>query len=179
MLTLPYMRNDSMTSGARYHRVATSGISPTAQRGRSIRTLREALLFWIGGLDGLGRSCKTKVADFQVAIGVEQQVRWLQVSVDDCYQPGFEALARVLLRLTLGRMQRFERTARLVEEVLAVVVAKILSADDSVQVGLEQFLHQVDCLQLDLVEVRRGSPSLNESYDTGLMMSNTEMICGQ
>jgi uncharacterized protein (UPF0212 family) len=76
-------------------------------------------------------------------------------------------------------MQRFERTARLVEEVLAVVVAKILSPDDSVQVGLEQFLHQVDCLQLDLVEVRRGSPSLNESYDTGLMMSNTEMICGQ
>jgi len=84
-LTLPYMRNDSMTSGARYHRVATSAVSSASvmQHGR---TLGEALLFGVCSFDSLSRTRKTEVADFEVAIGVEKQVRRLEVAVDNCGQ---------------------------------------------------------------------------------------------
>lgn len=47
--------------------------------------------------------------------------------------------------LTLGRMERFEGTTRLVQEVLAVVVRQVLRPDHAVQVGLEELLHEVHC----------------------------------
>lgn len=50
-------------------------------------------------------------------------------------------------RLTFSRVKRLECSACLVQEVLAMVVAEILCADDTVQIGLEQFLYKVHCRQ--------------------------------
>lgn len=41
-------------------------------------------------------------------------------------------------------MERFERSTCLIKEVLAVIVTEILSADDSMQVGLKEFLYKID-----------------------------------
>ena len=70
------------------------------------------------------RSGQTKVADFQITVGVEQEVRRFQVSVQD-----------------ISRVHGFERTQRLVDEVLAVVVGEVLSTDNTMHVGFHQFLH--------------------------------------
>lgn len=46
-------------------------------------------------------------------------------------------------KLTLGGVEGLQRTTRLVNKVLAMVVAKILGADDAVEVRLEQLLDEV------------------------------------
>ena len=50
-------------------------------------------------------------------------------------------------RRTFSRVKRLECSACLVQEVLAMVVAEILCADDTVQISLEQFLYKVHCRQ--------------------------------
>lgn len=49
----------------------------------STLTLGEALLLWVGRLDGLGGSGETEIAHLEIAIGIEQQIGRLEVSVDD------------------------------------------------------------------------------------------------
>ena len=75
------------------------------------------------GLGGLDRPCEAKVADLEVAVGVQEQVRGLKVAVDD-----------------VGGMQRLERAEGLVHEVLRMVVGEVLRADDAVHVGFHEFL---------------------------------------
>lgn len=72
-----------------------------------------------------GRTGQTKVAHFQVAVGVQKQIRGLQVTVKD-----------------VGRVHGLERSQGLVNEVLAVIVGQVLGADDTVHVSLHQFLER-------------------------------------
>lgn len=44
---------------------------------------------------------------------------------------------------TVCTVQRLQRTARLIQEVLTMVVGQVLGPDHAMQVGLEKFLHQV------------------------------------
>lgn len=53
-------------------------------------------------LGGFYGSCKTKVADLEVAVGIEEQVRGFEVAVDD-----------------IGAVECFERAKGLVDKVLA------------------------------------------------------------
>lgn len=64
------MRKDSMTSGARYHLVATSEVS--LANGEGLTFGHEALV--LVGKGGLSASGKAKVADFEITVGIEQQV---------------------------------------------------------------------------------------------------------
>lgn len=73
---------------------------------------------------GRCRTSQTEVADFQITVGVQQQVRRFQVSVQH-----------------VGRVHRFERSQRLVDEVLAVVVREVLRPDNTMHVGFHQFLY--------------------------------------
>ena len=90
-------------------------------------TLSKALLLWVGMVDGLGASRKTKVTDLEVAVGVEEQVGWFEIAVDD-----------------FSRVECFQSTAGLIEEVLAVIVTEVLSTYDPVQIRLEKFLDEVN-----------------------------------
>ncbi|KAI6751336.1 hypothetical protein HG531_006032 [Fusarium graminearum] len=68
-------------------------------------------------------SRKTEIADLEITVGVEEEVGGLQVSVQH-----------------VGRVHRLEGSEGLVDEVLAVVVGKILCADDTVHIRLHQLL---------------------------------------
>jgi hypothetical protein len=70
-----------------------------------------------------GRSCETKVADLQIAVGVQKQVGGLEIAVED-----------------VRRVHGFECAQRLVDEVLTVVVGQLLCADNTVHVGFHEFL---------------------------------------
>lgn len=70
-----------------------------------------------------GGSGKTEIADLEIAVGVEEEVGRLQVSVQH-----------------VGRVHGLERSQSLVDEVLAVVVRKVLGANDTVHVRLHELL---------------------------------------
>lgn len=63
---------------------------------------------------------------FEVAVGIEEQVGWLEITVED-----------------VGRVHTLEGAECLVDEVLAVVVAQILGPDHSMHIRLHQLLNQV------------------------------------
>jgi hypothetical protein len=86
-----------------------------------------------------GRSRETKVADLEIAIGVKQQVGRLKITMQD-----------------IGRVHRLESTQRLVDEVLTVVVGKLLRTNDAVHVRLHEFLRFVN--QCFCVRSRRDIP---------------------
>lgn len=69
------------------------------------------------------RTSQTKVADFQIAVSVEEQVRGLEIAVEH-----------------VGRVHGLESAQGLVDEVLAVVVGEVLGADDTVHVRLHELL---------------------------------------
>ena len=75
------------------------------------------------GLDGLDVPRQPEITRFEIAVGVEEQLRGFEIAVDD-----------------IGRMEGFEHTEGLVYKVLHVVVGEALCADDTVHVGLHQFL---------------------------------------
>ena len=77
--TLVYILNDNITSGALYHRVATSGKSVCAVCAR-LTFRHEPLLFWIRSLCA---SRQAKITDLEVTVCIEQEVRRLEVTVDD------------------------------------------------------------------------------------------------
>ena len=72
---------------------------------------------------GSRRSSQTEVADFQIAIGIEKKIRWFEISVED-----------------ICRVHGLERSESLVDEVLAVVIGKLLSSYDAVHIRLHEFL---------------------------------------
>ena len=41
-------------------------------------------------------------------------------------------------------MERFQRTTSLIQEILAMIIAQILGTNDAVEIGLEEFLDEVD-----------------------------------
>ncbi len=67
-----------MISGALYH------------RGSDIFSHEAG--FRAGGLRGLHRPRESEIADLEVAVGVEKQIRWFEITVDD-----------------IGRVQRLKR----------------------------------------------------------------------
>lgn len=80
---------------------------------------------------GTNRPCETEVAHFEIAVGVDEQVRWLQVPVHD-----------------IRRVDGLEGTEDLVDEVLAMVVGQGLCSDDPVQIGLHELLDEVDLAEV-------------------------------
>jgi hypothetical protein len=80
-------------------------------------------------IGGCRRTSETKVADFQIAVSVQEEVGWLQISVED-----------------VCRVHRFQGAESLIDEVLAVVVGEVLSSDDSVHISLHELLYKVSPL---------------------------------
>ena len=78
-------------------------------------------------LRGIGAPCQSKVTDFEIAVGIEQQVGGFQVTVED-----------------VGRMHCLESAEGLVNEVLAVVVGEVLSANDAVHICFHELLDEID-----------------------------------
>lgn len=79
--------------------------------------------FRAGGFRGLHRPRESKIADLQVAVGVEEQIRWFEITVDD-----------------IGRVQRLKGAKCLIDKVLRMVIGQVLCSDDTVHVGLHQLL---------------------------------------
>jgi hypothetical protein len=73
-----------MTSGARYHLVATSVVRSAAVLcdGRALTFSHETLLLRVGHC-GLGAARQAKVTDFKVAVGIEEEIGGFKVPVDD------------------------------------------------------------------------------------------------
>lgn len=85
------------------------------------------------GKRGLCASCKPKVAYFEITVGIEEQIRGLEITVNDCIRS-----RRIHKgRLTLGRVESLQGTTRLVDEVLAMIVAEVLCADHTMEVRLQ------------------------------------------
>ena len=74
-----------------------------------------------------GRASKSEIANLQVAVGVQQQVRRLQVAVEN-----------------VGGVHGLQGTESLVNEVLAVIIGQILGTDNAVHVRLHELLNEVD-----------------------------------
>lgn len=84
-----------------------------------------------GGSGLLVTSGQTEVTNLEIAVFVEEQVAWLQISVNDVGAVDIEAASE-----------------QLVHEVLAVVVSQILSrVNHSVHICLHQVCHDVDILE--------------------------------
>ena len=81
----------------------------------------------LGCLDG---SCEAEIADLEVAVGVEQEIRWFQITM-----------------YNIGGVKSLKRPESLVDEVLSVIVGEILSANDTMHVCFHQFLNH--CGQTD------------------------------
>ena len=78
-------------------------------------------------LRGISTPCQSKVTDFEIAVGIEQQVGGFQVTVED-----------------VGRMHCLEGAEGLVNEVLAVVVGEVLRANDTVHICFHELLDEID-----------------------------------
>jgi len=66
--------------------------------------------------------------DFEVAVLVQENVAWLKVAMDD-----------------IGRVQEFEGSEDLVDEVLDMLSQKLLSgANHSAQISLHEFTNEVN-----------------------------------
>lgn len=106
-----------MISGARYHLVATSAsVSLTARNWLVPRlTLGHEPRLTLLGLDRsrLEPSGQTKVADLQLAVGIDQQVSGLEVPVQH-----------------VGRVDVLQTAQRLVDERLKVCVRQRLTGPD-------------------------------------------------
>ena len=86
---------------------------------------------WYQYIDVTNSPCETKITNFQNTIGVDQQVSWFDVPVDDFWS------VKVL-----------DSSEYLVEEHLDVVRGELLGGhDDLVQVALHQLGDEVDFLE--------------------------------
>ena len=75
--------------------------------------------------------CKTKVADFENAVGIDQKISRLDVSVND-----------------FSWMKILDSAKKLIQEDLDVIGGEVLRRnDDLVQVGLHQFCDHVNLLE--------------------------------
>lgn len=79
-------------------------------------------------------SRKTKIADLKVTIFIEQEIGWLQISMDD-----------------VGRVNVETASKQLIHEILDVVISKILArVDDSMHVRLHQICNDIDIFEAGL-----------------------------
>jgi len=81
-------------------------------------------------LSRCGRACKTEVADLKIAVGVQEEVGWLEIAVEN-----------------IGGVHGLQCAKGLVDEVLAVVIREILGANDAVHIRLHELLDKVDLLE--------------------------------
>jgi len=75
---------------------------------------------WFSSFD---RPRETEIADFEITIGVQKQVRGFKITMDN-----------------IGRVQRLERPKCLIYEVLSMVVGQILCSNDTVHISFHQLL---------------------------------------
>ena len=73
-----------------------------------------------------GRSSETKVTDLEVAVGVEKEIGGFEVAVE-----------------YVGGMHGLECTEGLIDEVLTVIIGKVLSPDNAMHVGLHELLQRL------------------------------------
>jgi len=74
----------------------------------------------------LGLSSSLFLVYLEVAIGVQKQVTWLEITMEN-----------------VGRVHTLECTQGLVDKVLAMVVTQVLCPDHPVHVCLHEFLDQI------------------------------------
>lgn len=81
---------------------------------------------------GPGATSETQIADFQVAVGVDQEIAGLEISVHD-----------------VGGVDVLEAAEDLVHEILHVFIReRLVGDDDLVQVRVHEFRHDVDVLEV-------------------------------
>mmetsp|Transcript_10913 Transcript_10913/g.27526 ORF Transcript_10913/g.27526 Transcript_10913/m.27526 type:complete len:305 (+) Transcript_10913:506-1420(+) len=115
------------------------------QLGRPVpprhHVLRHVLLFAVG-------PGETKVADFQVTVRVQEQVGWLEISVEH-----------------VRRVDVLEAPEQLVDEVLAVLVAERLrGANDLVQVRVHELIKDVHVFEDLPVGRWQDIPNLDDVF---------------
>jgi len=74
-----------------------------------------------------GRASEAEIANLEVAIGIEEQVGWLEISVEN-----------------VCGVHSLEGAEGLVDKVLAVVIRQILCANNTVHIGLHKLLDEID-----------------------------------
>ena len=113
------------------------------------------LLCHVLGAVVLLNASQAEVANLEHAVGVDEQVARLDVSVDD-----------------LGRVQVLDAPEDLVEEHLDVVLGKMLwGNDDLMQVRLHKLGDHVDLLEkVDVWRLKRVTVSPNSNIDVGVVL---------
>jgi hypothetical protein len=105
-----------------------------------------------------GRASEAEIANLEVAIGIEEQVGWLEISVEN-----------------VCGVHSLEGAEGLVDEVLAVVIRQILCANNTVHIGLHKLLCDVrkmnpGYLYTDVGEIRKKNTYLDEiDFGEGLI----------
>lgn len=107
------------------------GIALEAQHdlGSTVPTGSDIFCHVTGVLLGINReaSCETKVANLELTIGVDEQISWLQISVED-----------------VGRVNIFKTAENLVNEGLEMGIGKRLAGtDNGSQIALHQLCRRV------------------------------------
>ncbi len=75
---------------------------------------------------GSSRASQTKIADLEIAICIEKQVGWLEISVKN-----------------VGGVHSLESAEGLVDEILAMVIGQVLCTDNTVHIGFHKLLRNV------------------------------------
>ena len=90
---------------------------------------------------------EAKITDLQIAVTVQQKVRRLQIAMKHT-----------------GRVHCLDRSQCLVDKILAMVVGQRLRTDDSMHIGLHQFL-QLHCVSSQTHEDRYGDGAYLDEVD--------------
>lgn len=85
---------------------------------------------WRHRLDFRVLTGQSEIAHLQIAIGIEEQVAGLEISMDD-----------------IGGVNRLQGSQDLVGEILSMVVRELLRSNDSVQVRLHELLNEIDFVE--------------------------------
>lgn len=88
---------------------------------------------------GSSRTSQAEITDLEIAIGVEEQVGRLEISMEN-----------------VGRVHGLQGTKGLVDEVLAMVVGQVLCANNAVHIGLHKLLCEVRYLNSGYSRVTVG-----------------------
>jgi len=95
-----------------------------------------------------GRASEAEIANLEVAIGIEEQVGWLEISVEN-----------------VCGVHSLEGAEGLVDEVLAVVIRQILCANNTVHIGLHKLLCDVRKVTRAIYIPMWGNPKKNTYLD--------------
>jgi len=103
-------------------------------------------------------ACETKVTDFQIAVLVDEDVAWLQVSVNntggmDVFQPSLHIISVCsLISSPLRSTNQY-----LIKEVLYELLFKWSRGQEAVQVGSEEFCDKVAARHVSAMWMRTDS----------------------